>query len=77
MRIVAGSNADSVVIAVEDTGAGLRSGNARRGSGIGLANVRERLMHVYGDAAILRLEDMSGGGTRVVLTLPQRPEVQA
>ena len=48
-----------------------------RGTGIGLNNVRERLQHLYGSAGTLQLEEMSSGGTRVILILPQLAEVHS
>jgi hypothetical protein len=64
---------DYFLIEVADTGAG-RNGSRRQshqGTGIGLKNVRERLMQVYGEAAMLKLEDIDSGGTRATLILPQ------
>src|SRR5262249_2020090 len=69
-----------IVISVEDTGAGLKANSAAerpRGHGIGVANVRERLAHVYGETAELRLESSSAGGTRAVLALPHNAAVHA
>jgi len=71
IRILGRLEEDRVVIAVEDSGAGHRSASRQRGAGIGLANVRERLHHLYGEAGTLRLDEMSPEGTRAVLTLPQ------
>ena len=62
--------ADHLVIAVEDTGAG-GDGVRQRGAGIGLGNIRERLKHVYGEAATLELHPWKDQGTRAVLRLPQ------
>ena len=45
----------ALVLTVADTGAGL-DGGSPPGQGIGLANVRERLALLYGDAAALELE---------------------
>jgi sensor histidine kinase YesM len=70
VRIGARLDADSLTILVEDIGRGPQAAR-NRGSGIGLSNVRERLQHLFGDAAGLRLETIEAGGTRAVLTLPQ------
>lgn len=59
---------DSVLaIDVEDDGAGFAPGAS---SGIGLANVRERLRACYGDEAALVLEEPAGGGLRASLRIP-------
>jgi hypothetical protein len=75
IRVRVRTERESVVIAVEDTGAGTRSLQRHRGAGIGLANVRERLNHIYGEAASCRLEERTEGGMRAVLVLPQRVQV--
>jgi len=59
---------DDVVFAVSDTGAGL--GATAPGSGIGLANIRERLRLIYGDRAALDLEENEPRGFRARITLP-------
>jgi sensor histidine kinase YesM len=59
---------EDVVLEVSDTGAGL--GASVPGSGIGLANVRERLRLVYGDRAVLDLEENEPRGFRARITLP-------
>src|SRR5262245_9058374 len=71
MKISRRVMSDSFLIAIEDTGAGRGNGSRHPGTGIGLKNVRERLLQVYGDAAMLKLEDIDSGGTRATLTLPQ------
>ena len=76
VRIVARAEKDGLTICVEDTGSGLKQ-KARGGPGIGLANVRERLAHIYGAGAVFQLEEISPRGTRVVLVLPQHHEVHA
>lgn len=55
-------------IAVVDDGIGFT--NAAAGSGIGLANVRERLAQLYGDAAALSLKARPEGGVSAAITLP-------
>src|SRR5262249_5408569 len=62
---------DYFVIEVEDTGAGRPNGSRHQGTGIGLKNIRERLLQVYGEGAALKLEDVAPGGTRATLILPQ------
>ena len=42
-------------------------------SGIGLANCRNRLQHLYGGEALLELQPGRGGGVRVILELPMKP----
>lgn len=60
-----------LVIEVEDDGVGLAaSGDGARGTGIGLANVKERLKVLYGDAAWMELENRESAGTIVRLILP-------
>jgi signal transduction histidine kinase len=71
VRVSARQDGDRIVLTVEDTGVGPAAKSRGRGAGIGLINVRERLQHVYGDFASLKLEEISSGGTRAVLVLPQ------
>jgi hypothetical protein len=74
VRLIARVEQSRLLIAVEDTGVGRLNGSLNRrerGAGIGLANVRERLKHLYGDETVLQLEDLSDGGTRALLELPQ------
>ena len=55
-------------ISVMDDGVGLREG--AMGSGLGLVNVREQLLQLYGSAAELRLQSAAAGGTCATLSLP-------
>ncbi len=57
-----------LVIEVRDDGRGLGK-PARPGAGVALANIRQRLLQRFGDAASLRLEPAEPG-TRALLTLP-------
>ena len=61
-----------IVIEVEDDGIGMpASGTSKSsGTGIGMANVSERLQVVYGDAADITIESQPGRGTLVRLVLP-------
>lgn len=60
---------DRVRLSVADDGSGARPAPGR-GSGVGLANLRERLQAVYGDRASLELRLRPGGGSEAVLELP-------
>src|SRR5262245_40576252 len=71
VRIAARLASDRLEIVVEDTGAGRSSKSRQRGAGIGLSNIQERLLRLFGDAGALRLEERSPEGMRAVLTLPQ------
>ena len=63
-----------VAIRVADDGGGPHGGGPHDGStrsaGVALANLRERLHTLYGDAASLRLQLREGGGSVAVLDLP-------
>ena len=68
---------EGLVLIVADTGAGLGAGD-QPGQGIGLANVRERLALLFGDAATLELEANEPRGFIARIHLPiatstQRP----
>jgi len=66
-RIVEGQG-ERVEIAVIDDGLGFTG--AAGGSGIGLANIRERLAQLYGDAAALSLKARPEGGVIASIVLP-------
>jgi len=61
---------EQLVLAVADDGAGF--GGSSSGSGIGLTNIRERLQHLYGDQAALRLTAREQGGLEACIDLPLR-----
>jgi two-component sensor histidine kinase len=56
----------------DGAGAGESASLGRSGAGIGLANARERLLHLYGDAQRFAFESTPDRGTRVTLRLPWR-----
>jgi hypothetical protein len=65
---------DTLQLTVSDDGLGpdapkRRTTGTRGGNGIALANIRERLQSLYGDAASLSIEALQPG-TRVTLRLP-------
>ncbi|HEX5871603.1 MAG TPA: histidine kinase, partial [Longimicrobium sp.] len=61
-----------LILAVRDDGVGLAAAARRAapGEGIGTANTRARLAHLYGPRQALSIEPAAGGGTRVALRLP-------
>ncbi|MEJ7809262.1 MAG: histidine kinase [Gemmatimonadaceae bacterium] len=61
---------ESLRLTVEDDGVGAAPGTAHGGPGTGLANIRARLEHLYGEGYTLRLETPAGGGALVTLVLP-------
>lgn len=58
-----------LAVSVADTGLGFGKA-ATAGTGIGLANIRERLQLLYGNKASLTVAENPGGGTRVTITVP-------
>jgi hypothetical protein len=63
-------------VAVADSGMGF--GNAQRGgTGVGLANVRERLQALYGPTASLAIDANSDGGTIATILVPYQIEPAA
>ncbi len=64
-----------LVIEVEDDGVGMDSTqqDGMAGTGIGMANVAERLKVLYGDAAKMMIDEREGGGTLIRLRLPILP----
>jgi two-component system, LytTR family, sensor kinase len=72
-----------VVIEVEDDGVGMGSAQFLEpptglgGSGIGMANVAERLKVLYGETAKLTIDSREGKGTLVRIRLPILPTAEA
>ena len=63
---------EAVVVEVRDDGRGLEAAQAaptRRGAGLALANIRERLAARFGSAASLTLAPAAAGGAGTVATL--------
>jgi signal transduction histidine kinase len=58
-----------LAVTVADTGLGFGKA-ATAGTGIGLANIRERLQLLYGAKASLTVAENPGGGTAVTITVP-------
>ncbi|HUF02594.1 MAG TPA: histidine kinase [Aridibacter sp.] len=61
-----------LVVVVSDTGAGRRSSSGAHGEGIGLRNVRERLLNHFGDDAEMTVK-ISESGSEVRIELPGLP----
>jgi signal transduction histidine kinase len=61
-----------LAVSVADTGLGFGRA-ATAGTGVGLANIRERLQLLYGSKASLTIAENPGGGTRVTVSVPYKP----
>ena len=66
----------SLRISIADSGRGFSLGHDGRPTreGIGIANTRERLDHLYGGAGSLTLSNRSGGGAEATVVLPALTE---
>ena len=60
-----------LALSVADTGMGFGRA-ATAGTGVGLANIRERLQLLYGSKAALTLTENPAGGTVATITVPYR-----
>ncbi|MGB3542926.1 sensor histidine kinase [Rubrivirga sp.] len=69
IRLVARRDGDRLVLRIEDNGPGL-TGAAPTSTGVGLANTRERLEALYGDAAALSLRPGLEAGAEAEIDLP-------
>ena len=68
--VVAASRQNSALsLRVSNSGAGIQSRDARR-TGVGLANVRDRLRLHYGDNQTCAIEELEDGVVQVTITLP-------
>ena len=76
LHVTAALDGATLVLCVTDTGRGLEAAAARArepmeaGSGFGLAQIRERLQTLHGDAARFTLTAAADGGTRAEIRLP-------
>jgi signal transduction histidine kinase len=64
-------------LSVHDNGPGLAKQGPPSGKGVGLANTRSRLEHLYGASQRLSLEEPEGGGLTVTVMIPFRDETVA
>ena len=70
---IAADLADGVLlIEIRDNGSGLSERRGSKRSGIGLANARARLKHLYGDMAGVTLQNGNTGGAIARIRLPFR-----
>jgi len=62
----------SLILQVQDTGAGIGDGEAAGvfGRGLGLSNIRDRLVQLYGDGQQFSIANRPGGGAEVTLRVP-------
>ncbi|MBT9491042.1 MAG: sensor histidine kinase, partial [Paucibacter sp.] len=60
-----------LTVTVADTGLGFGRA-ATAGTGVGLANIRERLMLLYGAKASVTVSENQPSGTKVMITVPYR-----
>lgn len=60
---------DRLEIFIDDDGPGMRGTS---GNGLGLANVRDRLAHLYGASGLLHVANRVGRGVQAALSIPYR-----
>ena len=75
VEVRATRSADTVRVRVTDDGVGLNPETA--GSGMGIANVRERLAATFGPRGRLVVTETPGGGVSAELRIPLAPAVDA
>jgi two-component system LytT family sensor kinase len=71
-EIVISSRKDgsTLCLAIRDDGPGIQAPSARRGSGLGLLNVRDRLAQLHGEGQSLKVTAAPEGGTLVTICIP-------
>jgi sensor histidine kinase YesM len=76
IEIVARRNIDTVVITVSDSGPGAEDHwvKAQQSTGVGLANIRDRLSQAYGADHRFETESNNNGGFRVTIEIPYQIE---
>ena len=72
LRVAAEIVHGKLVVTVADTGLGFGRA-ATAGTGVGLANIRERLQLLYGNKASLTVTENKPSGTAVTVTVPYKP----
>ena len=59
-----------LAVTVSDNGAGFDANSSASGGGLGLSNIRERLLQMHGSSAELTLRARAEGGVSATLTVP-------
>ena len=78
IEVVARRQGDRRQLQVRDNGPGLPKGRpSAGGTGVGLANTRSRLEHLYGASHRLQFSEPPGGGLVVIVTIPFRADEAA
>jgi two-component system LytT family sensor kinase len=79
IRIAAHRDNGSVILKVSDSGTGLGPQDPASvlGRGVGLSNIRDRLLQLYGDAQEFRIANGTTGGAEVTLRVPYRQAAQS
>ncbi len=72
LRVAAEVVHGKLAVSVADTGLGFGRA-ATAGTGVGLANIRERLQLLFGPRATLTVAENQPSGTRVTITVPYKP----
>ena len=71
VRVSVARDAAVLRLTVRDDGPGLSAtAKASNGSGVGLANTRERLRQLYGDGARFSVSNHATGGVEVEISIP-------
>lgn len=73
VRIQADIHAGHLHLVVEDTGSGMLEVATAFDRGVGLRNVHDRLVNLYGPEYVPQLESRPGQGTAVTLRIPVHP----
>ena len=74
IRVSARDDSDRLLLTVADSGRGL---NVRLGHGAGLANIRQRLLLLHGERAVLSLRPAEPRGVVASVAIPLSPAVGA
>lgn len=72
ITVAARAEGSLLVVTVQDNGPGPFATPKQRGAGIGIANLRQRLERLYGEAAMMNISEASGGGCLATISLPLR-----